>query len=146
MRERKREIAGFGWWIKRVDRPGEKRRGQILHKSGEKRRAWRGRRATPLAGDQTPCRTVHGVTDEERLSNAPPAFPTTREKHRLSKRAPAALVSPDFAFLAGPLSKFEGNQPARPARTRSRKRMDPTDRQWIREIRVRSSRYESFAD
>ena len=36
--------------------------------------------ATPLAGDQTPRRTVHGVTDEERLSNAPPTLPA-REKH-----------------------------------------------------------------
>lgn len=44
--ERGRKRIGFGWWIKRVERSVvEEQRGRILHKPGEKRRAWHGRHA-----------------------------------------------------------------------------------------------------
>ena len=89
MREEERDSR-----IRPVDPEMPESKGERATESSEKRRDWHGRRATPLAGDQTPRRTVHGVTDEERLSNAPPTLPA-REKHRLSKRAAvSALVSP----------------------------------------------------
>lgn len=104
--------------IRLVDKTGgeimvvEEQRGRILHKPGEKRRAWHGRHAARRWPDTTPHRAL-GVTDKERLSSAPLVVlaETTGEKHRLSKRAPAALVSPGLVFLAGPRLKFEGNRP-----------------------------------
>ena len=78
--EGKKETAGFGWWIRRCRRAKE--RGPQRERERERERVQRKKKscATPLAGDQTPRRTVHGVTDEERLSNAPPTLPA-REKH-----------------------------------------------------------------
>lgn len=110
--ERGRKRIGFGWWIKRVERSCvEEQRGRILHKPGEKRRAWHGRHAARRWPDTTPHRAL-GVTDKERLSSAPLVVLAGRKTSTFEKGPCRSRVTGPRLFSGTPLEIRR--EPARP--------------------------------